>query len=662
MAWYSTFDYTPPTGTADSAPGGVGGGWTDPNNAWVLSKDGSVYTASVYNGTPWNSAQLVRKASNEASINQKVQQRFLSYGPGSDWIMLRYSAPNGDALNSCYAVNSGQWTTVVNGALGSVNNGNSGAGIQNAIEYDIEITVTQTNVTTTTITQNTWIVNNKSDAFAAGALLSSNTYTDTTPALQNLKGGQGFFGYLGNGQALFVDHFTSFTDIPPSGASLTPSTDNVVVGTASHLFTVGYAGTLSSSTAVTLSDGGAGGTFAPTALTLAAGTNPSATFTYTAAQAGNITLTATPAGMAALTAAVTAVVQGATITMASPSVVLSPYNWTTGLSGGAARTWHTGAYARVYTSGATGGKFNLGPCGGAVFASLQIDDNAWSVGFGVAANGTVNVTLPDTGVHSVGIMLIAIGQTAGRWDGSNCLTINSYVCGAGGVAATASRNPKNILFYGTSIWEGIQADNGSDNYLYDTVFMVGEAMRRLGYEYGNVSCGSSGYAVPVPTGNGGVPAAFVPGNDGASAWNKLDGTGGKRTTGSGASERFVPQPDIIYDEWGANDGLQNVASSVLQPSVAGLYAALRVAAPNALLLKLIPYGGYKRADIIAALASLPFDNLRQIVDLAIDQRQTVYGGVHPGRVGHAQIAPMVLASLLLAAVPLSVARVTTSVG
>lgn len=119
--------------------------------------------------------------------------------------------------------------------------------------------------------------------------------------------------------------------------------------------------------------------------------------------------------------------------------------------------------------------------------------------------------------------------------------------------------------------------------------------------------------------------------------------------------------DRLIDEWGTDDGLQGIPSSVLQPSIAGLYAALRPAAPNAVLLKLIPYAGYKRADIIAALCSLPSDARRQIIDLGIDQRQAIYGGVHPGRVGHAQIAPMVLASLLAVALPLTTARVTSSV-
>lgn len=580
MAWYQTFDYTPPASTQEGALGSVGGGWTDVGTAWSRSNSSNIFvyaSPADAGGTPWNNKQLVRKASAEASINQKIQFRGLTYGPGSIWLIARYSAPNGDAANNCYIINSGQFASVVNGTLGAIQNGNGGDGVKNATEYDIEVTVTQTNSTTTTITQTTWVAPSNATSgagFGTGALVSTNTYTDTAPALQNLSGGQGVFGYLGGQQSVFLDHFATFTDINPSGGTTTPPSG--------------------------------GGT-----------TPPPAT-------------------------------GGATLTLTGPSTVLSPYNWTTGLSGDAARTWHTGAYARFYVSGSTSGTINLGPCGAPAYASMQIDDNAWSTGFYVSSGQALAVNLPDTGVHVVTLMLIVIGQTTGRWDGSNAFTINSYVCGSGGVGAPAVRASRNVLMFGDSIWEGIQADNGSDNYLYDTVFFLGEAYRRMGYEYGNVSCGYSGYSVPVPTNAGGTPAAFVPGNDGASAWNKLDGTGGKRTMGSGSAERFYPVPDIILDEWGTNDGLQNANSGTFQASVAGLYAALRAAAPNAYLLKVIPYGGYKRADILAALASLPVDSKRQVIDLAIDQRQADYGGVHPGRTGHAQIAPMIMAKAFAA--------------
>lgn len=64
------------------------------------------------------------------------------------------------------------------------------------------------------------------------------------------------------------------------------------VGVASSNFTVGANGTITGTVTVTPSDGGDGGTFAPTSVAISSGT-PTATFTYTAANAGSPTATIT---------------------------------------------------------------------------------------------------------------------------------------------------------------------------------------------------------------------------------------------------------------------------------------------------------------------------------------------------------------------------------
>jgi len=67
------------------------------------------------------------------------------------------------------------------------------------------------------------------------------------------------------------------------------------VGVASSAFTVSADGTLSGSVTVTPSDGGAGGTFTPTTLSLSSGVT-SGTFTYTAASSGAKTISITNNG------------------------------------------------------------------------------------------------------------------------------------------------------------------------------------------------------------------------------------------------------------------------------------------------------------------------------------------------------------------------------
>jgi len=83
---------------------------------------------------------------------------------------------------------------------------------------------------------------------------------------------------------------TYYNLTPPNSAML-------VVGTPSGSFTVGLPNGryVSSPVTVTPNDGGEGGTFTPSSVVLS-GANPTATFTYTAAQAGTITIATTDNG------------------------------------------------------------------------------------------------------------------------------------------------------------------------------------------------------------------------------------------------------------------------------------------------------------------------------------------------------------------------------
>ena len=72
------------------------------------------------------------------------------------------------------------------------------------------------------------------------------------------------------------------------------------VGVASSNFTAGANGTITGTVTVTPSDGGDGGTFAPTSVAISSGT-PTATFTYTAASAGSPTATITVTNNGSLT-------------------------------------------------------------------------------------------------------------------------------------------------------------------------------------------------------------------------------------------------------------------------------------------------------------------------------------------------------------------------
>lgn len=113
-------------------------------------------------------------------------------------------------------------------------------------------------------------------------------------------------GTANNGDSYTVDVTNASGTVTSSAASLSVSAAGATaltlsgptggqVGAASAAFTVGANGAIGGSHTVTLSDGGAGGTFSPASVTISAGT-PTATFTYTPGSAGAKSISATDAG------------------------------------------------------------------------------------------------------------------------------------------------------------------------------------------------------------------------------------------------------------------------------------------------------------------------------------------------------------------------------
>lgn len=463
--------------------------------------------------------------------------------------------------------------------------------------------------------------------------------------------------------------------------TISPSSQTVSAGVASGNYTVGLAaGGLTTATTVALSDAGSGGTFTPSGLTLAAGSSPTATFTYTPAvgATGTKTLTATAAGLTSATSS--AIGSLATIlTPTNASVVASPYNWVAGLANSttsdssAMRTCNTGAYLRVYVSGTTSVNIIFGASTTSANFIYQIDDGLPSSPTTCLNNGSYTVTLPDTGAHFVTFTLYSISQIAGRWAGALAVTINGFQLGNGGAAATATRGGRNLLIYGDSITEGTQSHDGSDGVTTSYAYLIGESYRRQGWEYGIKGAGYSGYTVVVPSANGGQPPAWTTGDDTKSSWNKVDGSGvsgSAITTGTigAASERYVTQPALIIDAWGTNDGLQSVADATVQATVTGFFQRLRVAAPSAIIVTVIPFGGYKRAAIQAAAATVADPKLL-VVDPKTDARMTATGycgnlltgassgqNVHPWSLGSATLAALLLRQIDASYVPFATAH------
>jgi len=471
---------------------------------------------------------------------------------------------------------------------------------------------------------------------------------------------------------------------PATALSLSPSSQAVVSGAASSTITCATNGTIATGPyTVTLTDGSAGGTFSPASLTLG-GATTSGTFTYTSAAAasGVIALTAAIAGssLANGSATITATPASALLTPASAAMVFSPFNWVTGLpntssSGGvASRTWNPGAYFRAYVTGCTTVVILFGSSNTAATFVYQVDDGLPSAPIACPSGAGYSITLPSSGAHSITWTLQTIPQATGRWAGTNAVTINGIQLGSGGSAAPATQGTRLLLIYGDSISEGFQSADGNTAVTTSFAYHVGQACYHLGgWEYGIRAASNSGLAWTTPAESGGQPAAWTSGNDGASAWNKVDGSGAAGaalTVGAAgsANELFMRQPSLIIEAWGTNDGLNSIASATVQATLVGLMQRLRVAAPNAVILKVVPFGGYVRGAIQAAAAQLADPKL-VVFDRQSDALMTANGycgnlvtgaagsqSIHPWSLASAMLGVAVAAAAMQAYMPFATAR------
>lgn len=215
----------------------------------------------------------------------------------------------------------------------------------------------------------------------------------TTPFITKTDSNVTGTGYVGiyhspSSSAAYADNVYVDDTAVAVGATVTaPSPANGAVGVASGNFTVTLGATSASATTCTLSDGGAGGTFTPASLVIAAG-NTVGTFTYTPASSGaktisvsidnGYTLTGSPMAYTGNAANATSVaLSGA----ASSGAVNSPVTLTLTLDGPAASS------ANVTFADTLAGTFSPNPA---------------TIAAG-GTSGTTTFTPTATGSHSVSI-------------------------------------------------------------------------------------------------------------------------------------------------------------------------------------------------------------------------------------------------------------------
>lgn len=253
------------------------------------------------------------------------------------------------------------------------------------------------------------------------------TGTDTSGSRITAAGYTGFWMHSGVGTGTWINSTTSDDLASAAATAVTmtgPSTGTV--GSPSTNFTVGANGTITGTVVVTPSDGGAGGTFTPTTVSISSG-SPTGTFTYNAASTGAKTISVTNNGSLTNPSNITYTASSAAataVTLSGPttSVVGSPSaNFTAGANGVI-----TGTVVVTPSDGGGGGTFT--PTTVSISAGTPTATFTYTAGS--TGSKTISVTNNGSLTNPSNITLTASSSAA------TALTLTGPTGGVSGVAST----------------------------------------------------------------------------------------------------------------------------------------------------------------------------------------------------------------------------------
>jgi lysophospholipase L1-like esterase len=284
------------------------------------------------------------------------------------------------------------------------------------------------------------------------------------------------------------------------------------------------------------------------------------------------------------------------------------------------------------------------------------------------AQEVVIADLKGAGRHEL-IVFLSQSEQRERWgsdgkSGLNVLRVSGLQVDSGSKPVPAAADSKWALIIGDSITEGIGASE-----LSCYAYLVGQALRTQGYEYGISACGWSGWLNKGDNPPGDVPGYYVITNssngaggqymDAVSRWNKIDGNRHSLLDARGhlsAYGREGQEPALILINYGTNDSLHKSNPSDTLASIIQSLAALRKSAPNAQIVILIPFGQFYAAELKKGIGihqqNHPADKKVAIIDLgpevakSLTGKARVMGGLHPNDRGHANFAAKLIPQLM----------------
>jgi len=288
---------------------------------------------------------------------------------------------------------------------------------------------------------------------------------------------------------------------------------------------------------------------------------------------------------------------------------------------------------------------------------------------GVHASGEIAISGMAAGVENTLVVYLRNSDQYARWnDGDNAVRVLGLRIDGRSSPGIAPAARPWVLLAGDSITEGIEAQNGGDNFLCSYSFYLSRALDQIGFDLSVSACGFSGWLRP---GNGGgdVPAYFMVAggayHEGLSRWNRID-EGVSLLDGEGRISAYGGEnsgPAMILINYGTNDAICGCARADVEASIAGALAALRAAAPCAAIGIIMPFGLESDAvfpdgaayaaslrEAVAAYRAGAEDDGVMLFDFGADFARTVTrepyanpNGVHPALLGHAQVGAMLAA-------------------
>jgi lysophospholipase L1-like esterase len=282
----------------------------------------------------------------------------------------------------------------------------------------------------------------------------------------------------------------------------------------------------------------------------------------------------------------------------------SPYNWR--LSGSTYRhTAQLGAYVKIRWTG-TSLALTLDGASSGPILTYSTDNAAWAdVTIAGQTSLAIATGLTDT-THETEVW-VKFNQIGGTdWvTPVTMVRVTGIVLDDGEALLAVTPKPKRMLVYVDSIGSGFKTV-GASSHDATLSFAVGLG-EALGAEVGLVGTSNLGF---MADGLGGMPELHKPDDATNSSWDKYDASNSRLVDGL-----LDPAPDYIVLELGANDNAQ--VDATLTTRVAAALAALREAAPLALIVATIPFSQRKLAAITAGFSRFDDDN-SLLVDLGAE--------------------------------------------